>query len=293
MKRFLINEVGRVALPPIDLDDPLIVIGSGARAQVRLPAAAATEIHVRIEGDSWTAAGPVIVNGIARNAGERGALAPTGPTVIEVTGYRVEVSTPPLGSQVSAPSRTESLARELVRGMLGTDAAPVLEIESGPQRGSARPLPPPEALVVLGRGDEADWIILDEELSRRHAEVKRGWDGVAIRDLGSKNGTRVDGVAIGDGWTSVADGSRVALGDVVLRFRDPAERHLRGETYVAPTAPTPVPDVTAGADARPAGPPAIGPGAVAHGGTSSQTPFYIAMAVAAAAAAGLVWVLMT
>ena len=90
------------------------------------------------------------------------------------------------------PQGTESLARELVRGILGTGAAPSLEVTRGPASGTKRELPPPEVTWVIGRGDGATWVILDEDLSREHVEIKRGWEGVTLRDLGSKNGKQVE-----------------------------------------------------------------------------------------------------
>jgi hypothetical protein len=50
--------------------------------------------------------------------------------------------------------------------------------------------------TVIGRGSEADVTLDDSGASRRHAEVQ--WDGrrARLRDLGSTNGTRLDGAAI-------------------------------------------------------------------------------------------------
>lgn len=114
-----------------------------------------------------------------------------------------------------------------MRGLLGAGAAPTLQIERGPSGGATRALPP-EAALVIGRGDEAGWVILDEDLSRTHAEIRRGWDGVSVRDLGSKNGTRVEGAVVGPAGVELHDGARIELRNVELVFRDPAERHLRG-----------------------------------------------------------------
>lgn len=157
--------------------------------------------------------------------------------VIEIAGQRLRVGPAPDDAPAATPQRTESLARELVRGMLGTDAAPVIELVRGPGSPSRRELAAPGcAPTVIGRGDEATWVILDEDLSREHAEIRRDWSGVTIRDLESKNGTRVDGVAI-DVETALHDGARLELGNVELVFRDPAERHLRGETPANPRRP--------------------------------------------------------
>jgi predicted component of type VI protein secretion system len=275
MLRFEVGELGKAPLPALDLALPVTIVGSGASAQVRLPAQVARDVHVRIEGGRWVAIGDVIVDGVRKPAGEGGPLGAA--VVFELGTYRVRVAPSPTGSLGSSPARTESLARELVRGLLGSDAAPALEVEA---TGSRRSLPPPEARIVVGRGDDADWVILDEELSRAHAEVRRAWDGTTIRDLGSKNGTRVDGEAIGEREVDLHDGAKIELGDVVLRFRDPAERHLNGDASVAPTAPAPT--ITTE--------PAAAVTRVNVERPHTQVPFYVALVVAAVAIIAAMWI---
>jgi pSer/pThr/pTyr-binding forkhead associated (FHA) protein len=159
--------------------------------------------------------------------------------------------------------------------LLGSGSAPVLELVRGPGP-SKRELPPPEATIVIGRGDEATWVLLDEDLSREHAEIRRGWDGVTIRDLGSKNGTRVDGRRITVA-TPLVDGSRIELANCELTFSDPAERHLRGALMVDEAKPP-----ERGRRVDPA---------------SAQRPapfaFLLAVLLAALAFAGLLWVLVS
>ena len=49
-------------------------------------------------------------------------------------------------------------------------------------------------VVVIGRSKQADCVINDENVSRRHAELRRGPDGTwLVSDLGSTNGTKVNG----------------------------------------------------------------------------------------------------
>ncbi len=266
------SEVGQEALPAVDIGDDAVVIGSGAAARIRLPVHAARDAHVQITGARWTALAEVRVMGDLQRAGDSGDIA-TGVT-FQLGEYRVRVSSAPAGVTAAPPQRTESLARELVRGLLGTDSAPTLEIERGPVAGIKRALPPPEATLVIGRGEEATWIVIDEDLSRTHAEVHRGWDGVTIRDLGSKNGTKLDGTRI-TAPTLLRDGVLIELGKVALRFRDPAERHLRGEATAAAT-----PRAVHAAKREPAPPP-----------PASSLPFVIATLIAGLAIAGLVWIL--
>ncbi len=50
-----------------------------------------------------------------------------------------------------------------------------------------------EQPVAIGRGDTADIEIADDTLSRRHFMIWREGDHYLIKDLGSQNGTWVDG----------------------------------------------------------------------------------------------------
>ena len=297
MLRFEVSEVGQEALPAVDIGDAAVVIGSGASARIRVPVHAARDEHVRISGMRWTALADVRVLGadatkvgvpratdarpdgdelgVLHRAGETGDV--TGGVTFQLGEYRVRVTAAPAGSAAAPPQRTESLARELVRGLLGSGAAPVLEVERGPVPGVTRALPPPDVTLVIGRGEESGWIVLDEDLSRAHAELHRGWDGVTIRDLDSKNGTKVDGARITT-RTALHDGALIELGKVWLRFRDPAERHLRGELTSA-GRPRMVPSTVPARSAPPA--------------ATSNVPFVIAAAIAGLAVAGLVWILAT
>jgi hypothetical protein len=272
MLRIEVSEAGKGALPAIDLDDAVIVVGSDATARVRLPATVARAEHVRIAGGRWEAVAPVAIDGANVAAGTIG----DGVT-FAIGTYRVRVAPAPPGATAAPPQRTESLARELMRGLLGDGAAPSLEVERGPIAGVRKQLAPPESTLVIGRGDDAGWIVLDEDLSRQHAEVQRGWDGTRIADLGSKNGTRVDGVAVGREPLALYDGALVELGKVALRFRDPAENH-RSEPAGPPAAP-----MTEPLPSTPPQPP------VTH--RPSTAPFYAALAIMVAALAGLVWIL--
>lgn len=229
MWRIEVQEAGREPLPPVDLPGDELLLGSGPRSAVRLPAAVARPRHLVLRklGEAplriaWLAEHAVSVQGQARRAGDSGEA--EAPLILELASYRLTIGAAPAGSRVTAPARTESLARELLRNLMGA-AAPRLVVERGPEVGSSRTLGAPESRLRIGRGDEADWVILDEDLSRVHAEISHTWDGVQVRDLGSKNGTRVDGVAVAAGGegASLHHGAVLELGDVRLRFVDDAE----------------------------------------------------------------------
>jgi len=208
-------------------------IGSGAAADVRIPddAVAAVAFELERGEDGWVAraaAAGLVVDGAPLAPGERVAVAPgavlrLGPVVIYVSAVGSEPPAP------ATPERTASLARELVRELLGGPSGAELVVEAGPAAGKRLRLPPPETRVVVGRGDTAGWVVLDPRLSREHAAIDRGWDGVRVVDLGSKNGTRAGGelAPTEPPGRLVHDGDAIELGATRLRFVDPAEQYLR------------------------------------------------------------------
>jgi hypothetical protein len=80
------------------------------------------------------------------------------------------------------------------------------------------------AITILGRDNTADVILDDPGISRQHTEIRVTSDGphliANIRDLGSTNGTFVNGERITS--QRLADGDRVNVGRTALIFR--AER---------------------------------------------------------------------
>jgi hypothetical protein len=77
-------------------------------------------------------------------------------------------------------------------------------------------LPAGERQVVLGRSRDCDCVLAEPSVSRRHAELRREDGRWLLRDLGSRNGTRVNGVRLLD-EAEVCPGDRVSFGDA--RFR--------------------------------------------------------------------------
>ncbi|HEX5387728.1 MAG TPA: adenylate/guanylate cyclase domain-containing protein [Gemmatimonadales bacterium] len=70
--------------------------------------------------------------------------------------------------------------------------------------------------LVIGRGLSSDIAIPDPTISRRHAEVTAGPDGVAVKDLGSSNGTCINGSRITTGRLGERDS--VTFGKVLFQL---------------------------------------------------------------------------
>jgi hypothetical protein len=71
-------------------------------------------------------------------------------------------------------------------------------------------------VVTLGRLPECTVTLNDPNVSRRHAEIRPGSE-LTIVDLGSTNGTKVNGLRI-DGERVLVDGDIISLGSSHLRF---------------------------------------------------------------------------
>ena len=79
-----------------------------------------------------------------------------------------------------------------------------------------------ETPVVLGRARECDCVVADPAVSRRHAELRREDERWFLRDLGSRNGTRVNGVRLLE-EAEVRPGDRVSLAEVRFRLALPPD----------------------------------------------------------------------
>jgi len=74
-----------------------------------------------------------------------------------------------------------------------------------------------EGDTVFGRDEEADITIADKRLSRKHCKIAREGNEFVISDLGSSNGTFVNGQKITE--KTLASGDRIQAGSNVFEFR--------------------------------------------------------------------------
>ncbi len=72
-------------------------------------------------------------------------------------------------------------------------------------------------IVNIGRADYCDIVIPDDSVSSQHAKLTRREGVWVLTDLGSTNGTLVDGEKV-EGDVPIAPGAFVRFGDVQLVF---------------------------------------------------------------------------
>jgi hypothetical protein len=93
-------------------------------------------------------------------------------------------------------------------------AAHELVVRSGPDIGARVPVA--GSRITAGRLSSCTLTLTDSTVSREHAAVVRRGDRWWVVDLGSTNGTRVNGVQAAE--QPIAPGDRIELGDVELEF---------------------------------------------------------------------------
>ena len=73
------------------------------------------------------------------------------------------------------------------------------------------------AALTVGRGDPNDIPLEDEFASTQHARLEARKDGVWVEDIGSTNGTVVNGTRIDGPW-KLSPGDVIRVGDTDFRF---------------------------------------------------------------------------
>lgn len=98
---------------------------------------------------------------------------------------------------------------------LPADVRPHLLVCSGPRRNDVHAITKP--LVLLGRVvGGADILVPDDSASRHHAAIGHRGGTFTLYDLGSTNGTFVDGRRVEQ--APLSSGTQIRIGDTFLRF---------------------------------------------------------------------------
>jgi serine protease Do len=131
-------------------------------------------------------------------------------------------ATEPSAAPSPAPSPPPVAAETTVSP--SSDLVPLLVVTEGARSGERFPV---EREISLGR-ENADVILEDAEVSRRHAIVRRTNGALEVVDQGSANGTFVNGSRI-DGARTLANGDSVRLGATAFGVELPAAEESERE----------------------------------------------------------------
>jgi pSer/pThr/pTyr-binding forkhead associated (FHA) protein len=185
--------------PKITFDAPRIVIGRGESCEVRLPDPSVSHRHasLRQRGTDY-----IIVDEDSTNGTFVGPvrLPPQTPRVvrsgdlIRVGRVWLEVRFEPAPPTEHAHLVTQEIALALVADALNAEgqvAGLRVTVVEGPDAGVEAVIGEQGQPLVVGRAPGSGLVLTDADASRRHCEIYRRGTSLWVRDLGSKNGTRI------------------------------------------------------------------------------------------------------
>jgi len=110
-------------------------------------------------------------------------------------------------------SRTVGIARKAGKAEIAVPAGARIRVLRGFYEGLEMPID--EHWMVIGRGRSADLAIAEPTISRAHAAIGYDEEGFFVQDMGSTNGTRVNGDRAER--ARLADRDEVLLGKLLLQ----------------------------------------------------------------------------
>src|ERR1700733_5414197 len=90
-----------------------------------------------------------------------------------------------------------------------------LRFISGKYQGGEFPLRPHRE-IIIGRSSELDMVLVEDMVSRKHAKITTDDKAVTIQDLGSTNGTFVNGEKVRK--VELKDGDRILIGTSIIKM---------------------------------------------------------------------------
>ena len=243
-----------------------IVLGRDETADFQLPLTTISRHHARIDEvdgvytiEDLGSTHGTQVDGVRLIAGDKKVL--RNGDIIEMTRAKVTIAIEQEKVVSAEPGEgTQAIAARAVQGILGRlgdmqSDGPYLRVLGGVDEGKRFALTGPQGEWTLGRSRDSDCMLSDTNVSRRHATIKKDWDGFRVFDLGSKNGVLVGGIAI-TRPRRLRDRDEITVGPVKLVFVDPDADLLDALKDVPGFAredsvPDVVPAQTAGAPSAP------------------------------------------
>ncbi len=121
--------------------------------------------------------------------------------------------------QAEEPAPVDDGDRAYLIVLAGTTVGEMFKLPTGP--------------AMIGRGKRSDVPLFDEGVSREHARIVSVGDEIWVEDLGSRNGTYVNGERV-HGRSKLADGDKIQVGrTTILKFtyHDTLEESFQKQMY--------------------------------------------------------------
>lgn len=187
-----------------------LVVGSSPLADLQLPAPGVAGVHLRLlrRPEGWTCVdvsgrgfglGGRLTSEAALRQGDQLALGEHCLQVLSDERREVDVS------PAAAPPPADSTGGPSLVAVEGNDAGKRYPLD---QAGS----------MIMGRGATTHVTLWDIRASRAHARIDPSGDGFVVEDLGSSNGTYVNGERL-ELPHPLVQGDRIQIGSTVLIFQ--------------------------------------------------------------------------
>src|SRR5687767_13195484 len=82
--------------------------------------------------------------------------------------------------------------------------------------------------IIIGRSSDLDMVLVEDMVSRRHAKITTTDAEILIQDMGSTNGTFVNGEKIA-GRARLTEGDRILVGTSIIKVVRSEERRVGKE----------------------------------------------------------------
>jgi transcriptional regulator with GAF, ATPase, and Fis domain len=117
------------------------------------------------------------------------------------------------------PIETRASSAGALPGSAVRSVGIVVTVLSGQSKGVTRPL---SGTLRIGKANDNDLVLGDDTVSRHHCELVRTGDGIHVKDLGSTNGTKVEGARVQE--ATFPAGTVLRVGEVEIALRPQPQR---------------------------------------------------------------------
>lgn len=231
MPKLILKEKGSESEKSIDFEREEISLGRADINSVILEGAGVSRKHAKIfpEGkdffieDLGSRVGTKI-NGMNLPKEEKYILKHNDIINIEKFDIRFQLIDEMLSQSFNEITDSDILEVKLLKKVLRAldrESLPSIEVLNGVCEGRKTFITEDITELTIGRDPMSAFPIEEYVVSRNHAQIVKKWGGIIIQDTESKNGVYVNNRRVQEEF--LHDGDRIALGTIVLMFRNPKE----------------------------------------------------------------------
>ena len=212
------------------LDEEIILFGREPNCQVVLAQQAVSRNHARISRDGTLffledlgSSFGTSVNGQKLPKGEKRLL--RNGDVIAIAQFDVTFDRVAEGSSEDVSGKTSFLSRKVVKdvmkGLAAGGESAYFRVMNGATEGQRIEIADAQEYIFGRDAADADIVLNDDLVSRKHVKVRRDWSGTHVEDLGSRNGIKLNKKRTRK--ATIKDRDELEIGGVRLLFIDPSE----------------------------------------------------------------------